>query len=544
MLLLVELEQANHRRRHAPRRHLHHLAPEGRALAIDAAAEVELILRHRHAADAPHGAVKAERRHVMLAARVGAARDLDVELLARLDRRGRLARRCAERVFDGGGELARAGHGEVAGVGAGARGDVVDGARAGATEAERQELGVQRGQAGLGDEAEHQVLLVREARGAVGELARQLGRAAQLRRGDVAALEPRDDRVVAGLALLDAVRRVEAGEAVLGGRLAHRGAQAQHRVGAHFVGDVDGDGAAAVGVDLGQLGGVLLAKAVHADLADDVLEARARLVLAVAHAVEHAHHRLDDRQEALGRHELLERVRVLRRRRQAAADANFEPAFGIANARQNGDVVDRALRAVVAAAGERDLELARHRLADRVAQEVARDRLSIGRDVEGRAVAHAGQRARGHVAHRRAARLLGGEADLVELGHHFGGARELHEVELHVLARGDVPEAARVLVGDVGEPVELRRGQDPLRDLDADHVDVGLTLTVGAAAEAIDLELVRRHLAALEALQMLDEVVDVGGARKFERLRHRGHGCFVHALSVAVPAGPVKQNST
>ena len=192
------------------------------------------------------------------------------------------------------------------------------------------------------------------------------------------------------------------------------------------------------------------------DLADDVLQARARLVLPVAGAIEHAHDRLEHRQQPIGRHEALERMRVLGRRRQAAADANFEPAFGISNARQDRHVVDRALRAVVAAAAERDLELARQRLADRVAQKVARDRLAVGRHVEGGAVAHSGERARRHVAHGAAARLARGQPDLIELGHRLGHARQRNEVELHVLPRRDVAEAARVFVGDVGEPLDLR----------------------------------------------------------------------------------------
>ena len=114
------------------------------------------------------------------------------------------------------------------------------------------------------------------------------------------------------------------------------------------------------------------------------------------------------------------------------------------------------------------------------------------------------------------------------LRHRLGDARELHEVELHVLPRGDVAEAARVFVGDVGERVDLRADEHALRNLDAQHVDVRLALAVGAAREAIDLELIGGQLARFEAAQVIDEVIDVGGAGEAKRLGRRGHGSVVH----------------
>jgi len=73
--------------------------------------------------------------------------------------------------------------------------------------------------------------------------------------------------------------------------------------------------------------------------------------------------------------------------------------------------------------------------------------------------------------------------------------------------------AARVLAGDVGDSLDLRRRQDALRDLDAQHVDVGLALAVGAARQAIDLEVVGRHTVQ-EFLELLDLVL-ADGARGF-----------------------------
>src|SRR5206468_5079787 len=130
------------------------------------------------------------------------------------------------------------------------------------------------------------------------------------------------------------------------------------------------------------------------------------------------------------------------------------------------DVVDGALRAVtVMPARERDLELARQVLADRIAQEMARHRLRVGRDVERLAGRNAGVGARGHVSHGVAAGLARGQSDLCEPVLQLRHLAELAEMKLNVLARGDVAEAARVTLGNGPQKLELLGGQDALRDL-------------------------------------------------------------------------------
>ena len=69
----------------------------------------------------------------------------------------------------------------------------------------------------------------------------------------------------------------------------------------------------------------------------------------------------------------------------------------------------------------------------------------------------AGVRAAGDVAHRVAARLARRQAGVGEQAHRRLDVVQLHEMELDVLPRRDVAEAARVLLADVGERVELRR---------------------------------------------------------------------------------------
>src|SRR5438445_8460863 len=102
-------------------------------------------------------------------------------------------------------------------------------------------------------------------------------------------------------------------------------------------------------------------------------------------------------------------------------------------------------------------------------------------------------------------------------------------MKLDVLTRGDMTEPARVARSHAGKGAHLRRGDDPLRRLDAHHLDAVLPLAVRAAHETEAPPLIRRHLAALELPQRLDELVDVVLAGKIQvrtpyRLRIIDHG--------------------
>ena len=82
-------------------------------------------------------------------------------------------------------------------------------------------------------------------------------------------------------------------------------------------------------------------------------------------------------------------------------------------------------------------------------------RLGPRRDVELLLRARAGEVAAHDVADGVAARLARGEADRRQQAQDLGRLLELDEVELHVLAGGEVTPAARVGLGDVGEGLEL-----------------------------------------------------------------------------------------
>ena len=97
--------------------------------------------------------------------------------------------------------------------------------------------------------------------------------------------------------------------------------------------------------------------------------------------------------------------RDARHDRRAAADADLEAAHAVALAGDVGDVVDAGDRAVGVRAREGRLDLARHQLRRRVADEVAHVGADVGRRVEELVVADARPRVGGHVADGVAAAL-------------------------------------------------------------------------------------------------------------------------------------------
>src|SRR5688572_29650707 len=149
-------------------------------------------------------------------------------------------------------------------------------------------------------------------------------------------------------------------------------------------------------------------------------------------------------------------------------------------------------------------------------QEVARQRLGVRRHLEHFGRRRSGVRAARHVAHGIAAGLARGQPRRGHLAHRRLGVLQQHEVELHVLPRGDVAEAARVLRGDVREDACLQAGHDALRRLDAQHLDPVLTLAVGTAGQTEAPPIVRCEFARLELAQQVDELVDVALVGKIE----------------------------
>ena len=115
------------------------------------------------------------------------------------------------------------------------------------------------------------------------------------------------------------------------------------------------------------------------------------------------------------------------------------------------------------------------------------------------------------VAHGVAAGLAGGQPDRRQQAHDLGHLLELDEVELHVLAGGDVAPAPGEGLGDVGQHVELLGGDGAVGRLDAHHLaGAALALAVDAVVQAEDAEDVLGQIAGQVALELALELGDVG----------------------------------
>src|SRR5690606_9251796 len=102
-------------------------------------------------------------------------------------------------------------------------------------------------------------------------------------------------------------------------------------------------------------------------------------------------------------------------------------------------------------------------------EEVVRVRVRVGRDVERLVVADAGEGAGGDVTHRVAARLARGDAHGGQAAHQIRRVLDVDEVELDVLARRDVQDRVRVLLGEIRGHFDLLGRELPVGDLDAHH---------------------------------------------------------------------------
>ena len=92
--------------------------------------------------------------------------------------------------------------------------------------------------------------------------------------------------------------------------------------------------------------------------------------------------------------------------------------------------------------------------------------------------------------------------------HHVAGADQVDEVELDVLARGDVAAAqAGVLLGDLAHHVHLLGVDAAVGQLDAHHLLVHLALAVGAHAQAERRELALQRFGVGAVARGLELVV-------------------------------------
>src|SRR5260370_35171505 len=186
-------------------------------------------------------------------------------------------------------------------------------------------------------------------------------------------------------------------------------------------------------------------------------------------------------------------------------------AVAASNLRDEADVVDAGNRAIaiVFAARESDLELARQVVKIGMAQEVSRDAQSVWGNVECFARAYTGNWAGGDVAHGVTASLARGKPRIGEQAHGRAHVFEFHEMELNVFARGEVAAAGRVFVANKRQDAKLCGREHPRGNLDAQHLEARLPLAICAVLQAKGAELFRRDGPALQLLKALFKTDDL-----------------------------------
>src|SRR5262245_50056954 len=199
--------------------------------------------------------------------------------------------------------------------------------------------------------------------------------------------------------------------------------------------------------------------------------------------------RAEDVEHARARHERVETDAEVGIGREPAPDADREAdlaGLGVAR-RGEADVVDLGIRAPRAAARDRHLELAREVVVSGVAGH-ERGRLQHQRrGVDQLVGVEPGDRAARDIARDVAARAHRGHALEPERLEDLGQALERHPVELDVLADRDVRDPVAVPFGEVGNGAELVGLEHPVRDADSHHeIPHGLALAA-LPADAVAL---------------------------------------------------------
>ena len=113
------------------------------------------------------------------------------------------------------------------------------------------------------------------------------------------------------------------------------------------------------------------------------------------------------------------------------------------------------------------------------------------------------------VAHGVAAGLAKGDVARFELGPQLRAVLQLHVVNLDVLTGGQVVLPCAVFVAHVEDGPELVKRQQAHRDLDADHLNAGLTLTIHPAGKAKAAKTLLVELAFPEQQDPTVQVEDV-----------------------------------
>ena len=221
------------------------------------------------------------------------------------------------------------------------------------------------------------------------------------------------------------------------------------------------------------------------------------------------HQRLHREQQLVLRDEFLDHDRLARLVPQPTGSPDHKAVPAVFVDRNYAAIVQQGLRAIRLAGRETDLEFARQLLVQRIAQEMLHHAIQMLRHIDVFTRAYAGQAASRNIAHRIAARLARGHANLGQAAHRSGCAVERNIMNLYGLACGDMRNAPlRVGSGDVRNRIQLLRRQTPAGHLDAQHVQIRLPLAIHAMLQTRRSQAIQVHAAFVESLNDLFETVN------------------------------------
>ncbi len=157
-----------------------------------------------------------------------------------------------------------------------------------------------------------------------------------------------------------------------------------------------------------------IAQPVEPALAHDELQPGCVLVLAVAVDIEYADHRFHAPDDVFGGNELVQNLGFGRQRPQASGDGHSEAALAVADQWPQADIVDGRGHAILGAAAEGDLELARKIVGQLPVQKRKGQTPRVGLDFENFLRMQTRKRARGDVADGVITRFARGQTDIGE----------------------------------------------------------------------------------------------------------------------------------
>ena len=210
---------------------------------------------------------------------------------------------------------------------------------------------------------------------------------------------------------------------------------------------------------------------------DQDLDTRLVSIVAAAVAVEDAYQRLGVGQQVLPGQKLAHYLTEQRGAAEAAAGIDREADFACRAPHDlQAEVMHLNRRAVFSGAGDRDLEFARQVSELGVKGRPLAQDLGPGTRVGNLVCGDAGEVIGGHIANAVARGLDGMQFVPCQFGEDVRNVGQLDPVQLQVMTRGEVAEAAVVEPRDVGEAAQLFRREQAVGHGEAQHRAVALNV--------------------------------------------------------------------